>query len=292
MNRLLIAVVLVACSTEPGRERSGDEPILEPVASPSTRSPRHPGASGGHVGVLMPRSSAEVVAPFTSTVAELDVKLGERVDRGQRLGRLDDRPLREELAIARASIRAAQADAAQAEIEHRAASSVLERERRAYQDGVTSMARVNADEFTERKAAMAVTRSAAAVEEQRARIAQLNAKLADATLVSPLAGKVALGYVQVGERVQAGEPIIRVISSDELYVRFAISADQAGTLAPGSLVDIVLEPQGARVHAIVRHVAPELDPIAQMILADADLVEPPPWLQSGMVCRIIPRLPE
>jgi RND family efflux transporter MFP subunit len=289
MPRLLVAVTLVACSTDARYDSTGVEPTLEPVASPTTATKRGNADFAGYIGVLTPRSSAEVVAPFTTTVTEISVKLGDRVEKGQTLGRIDDRPLREELAIAQATLKATQAEAAQADIEHRAATTILDRERRAFKDSVASMAQVNAAEFNERKAAMAVARGAAAVEEQRAKIAQLKAKLVDTTLVAPLAGEVALSYVQAGEHVEEGHPVIRVISSSELFVKFAISADKAGTLAPGAVVDVVLEPPGTKARAVVRHVAPELDPIAQMILADADLVEPPPQLQSGMVCRIVPR---
>lgn len=84
-----------------------------------------------------------------------------------------------------------------------------------------------------------------------------------------------------------GQPIVRLISSDELFVKFAIPADQAGTLATGAEIDVILEAQQLRTRAVVRHVAPELDPVAQMILADADLLDAPAGLQSGMVCRIL-----
>ena len=126
------------------------------------------------------------------------------------------------------------------------------------------------------------------MQEQRAKIASLTAKLTDTTLVAPLAGKVALAYVSPGERVVEGQPIVRIISSDELFVKFAIPGDQAGKVASGAELDVKIEQQGLHTRAIVRHVAPELDPIAQMILAEAELVHPLPELQSGMVCRIRP----
>lgn len=290
MKRIVIAAVLVACGSRTQQSTSGGDPALEPVAASVATASQHGSEDvAGYVGVLTPRNSAEVVAPFTSTVAEVTVKLGEHVEKGQLLGRLDDRPLREELAIAHASLRAADADAAQARVAQRAAHSVLARERRAFEDKIVAEAQVVAAEFDERKAVMAVARNTASVEEQRARIAKLKARLADTTLVAPLAGKVALAYVRSGERVVEGQPVVRLISSDELFVKFAIPADRAGTLTPGSSVDVVFEAQHMTAHAVVRHVAPELDPIAQMIVADADVVDAPSRLQAGMVCRIVPR---
>ena len=290
MKRIAIAVVLVACGSRAQEPVPGSDPALEPLSSPVTAVAQHgDGDVDGYVGVLTPRNSADVVAPFTSAIAEIAVKLGDQVDKGQPLGRLDDRPLREELTIARATLKTAQAEVAQARVAQRAAHSTLERERRAFREKIVAEAQVTAAAFDERKAEMAVARSRASVEEQRARIAKLTARLADSRLVAPLAGKVALSYVQPGERVIEGQPIVRLISSDELFVKFAIPADRAGTLASGSVVDVRFELRTVEARAVVRHVSPELDPIAQMIVADADLVDSPARLQSGMVCRIRPR---
>jgi hypothetical protein len=75
-----------------------------------------------------------------------------------------------------------------------------------------------------------------------------------------------------------------------VLVQFAIPADQAGSVRPGDLVDVRLDRRPEPVTARVGHVAPELDAVAQMIIADADLVDPPPDLQPGTVGRILPRL--
>ena len=243
----------------------------------------------GYIGVLSPRESSEVVAQFTTTVVELDVKRGDRVERGQRLARLDDRPLREDLAIAAATLRATQAGVASADVERKAANAALDREQRALRENVVSQAEVSAAEFNARKATTAVARAAATVEEQRAKIAQLQTKLTDTALLAQLGGRVALIYAQAGDRVDEGHPVLRVISSDELFVKFAIPADKIGTVAPGDQVDIEIDQQHVTTTGVVRHVAPELDPVAQMILADAELTAAITELQAGVVCRIIPR---
>src|SRR5215468_1963441 len=108
------------------------------------------------------------------------------------------------------------------------------------------------------------------------------------TLVSPIAGSVALIYAQDGARVEEGRPVLRVISGG-VFVKFAIPADKAGSVHPGDLVDVRLDRRSELLTARVGHVAPELDAVAQMIIADADLVDPPPDLQPGTVGRILPR---
>lgn len=290
MKRVLFVLTWMFACGGNSEDPSAAGPVPEPRIQEATRSEAtNDFDKPGFLGVLVPRGLSEVIAPFTSTVSKLDVKLGDEVTRGQRLAQLDERPLREELQIAKALLKGSQASAAQADVERRAAIATLERERNAFKQGITSGAELSAAEFNKSKAEMNGARALAAVEEQRARITQVTARLGDMTLVAPINGRVALMYVEEGARVEEGRGVLRVISSGELFVKFAIPSDKVGTVKPGDPVDIVIGQAPTR--GIVRHVAPEIDPVAKMILADADLVSPPPSLQSGIDCRVVPRAP-
>jgi len=287
MKRWLV-IALVAC-TGTNQESADQGPVPEPRAQQATRTEARPEEKPqGYLGVLTSRGLSEVVAPFTTTVVKLEVKLGDQVTRGQRLAQLDERPLREELRIAEALLKANRAAAARANIERKGAAAALDREQKALKENVASKADVETAELNQKKAQMALAAAGATVEEQRARIAQLQARLTDTALLAPLDGKVALLYVRDGDRVEEGRSVLRVISSDELFIKFAIPADKSGTLSPGDEVDVVVPQQGLTTRGIVRHIAPEIDPIAKMILAEADLAESAK-LQSGTECRIVPR---
>ena len=62
---------------------------------------------------------------------------------------------------------------------------------------------------------------------------------------------------------------IRVISGG-VFVKFAIPANQLGSVKPGDLVDVRIDRRAEPLTARVGHVAPELDAVAQMILASRD----------------------
>lgn len=294
MTRCSLVAVVVALGVIAGCQvqepnQAQTEVLAEPLAPGVTSDEHSETEKPGYVGVLAPRESTEVVAPFTTKVAEVFVKLGDSVKRGQPLARLDDRPLREQLNVEAATLKEAEAEAAQMYVASKAAKASFDREKRALVENVVSKGEVKNSEFDARKADMGAAKASASVEEQRAKIAALKAKLIDTSLIAPLDGKVALLYVNLGDRVDEGHPVIRVISSDELYVPFAIPADQIGTVVVGDEVDVVIEQQNVTTTGVVRHVAPALDPVAQMILADADLTAPPAKLESGIVCRIVPK---
>jgi multidrug efflux pump subunit AcrA (membrane-fusion protein) len=200
----------------------------------------------------------------------------------QVLARLDDRQLRQELDAARAQARTAQASILQAQVEKRGAEIVLKREKAADAAGVGAHADVDSAAQAVAKATAALTFAHATAEERNTRIIQLQAHLAEMTLTAPIAGSVAMIYPQDGARVEEGRPVIRVISGG-VFVKFAIPADRVDT------VDVRVDRRTDLLTATVRHIAPELDAVAQMILADAELVNPPPDLQPGTVGRILPR---
>lgn len=261
------------------------EPIE--VAAPAGRLDDRADDRPGFLAALTPKQARDIMAPYTSASAHLAVKLGDDVTAGQIVARLDDRQLRQELDAGRAQLHTAQAAVIQAQVDKRGAEIVLDREKKAEAAGVGSRADLATANQAVAKASAAVTVARATAEERATRLAQLQAHLSEMTLASPIPGSVALIYAQDGARVEEGRPVLRVISGGVL-VQFAIPADKAGSVHPGDLVDLRLDRRPEPLTARVGHVAPELDAVAQMIIADADLVDPPPDLQPGTVGRIMP----
>ena len=261
---------------------------IEAIAPLPDRTDERPDEKPGFIAALTPRQSADVPAPYTSPSASLAVKLGDTVTKGQVLARLDDRQLRQELDAARAQLRTSRASITQAEVDKRGAEVVLRRETTAESQGVGSVADVAAARQAVAKATAAISFARATADERSTKITQLQTHLSEMTLVAPIDGSVAMIYPQDGARVEEGHPVIRVIS-DGVLVKFAIPADKAGAIKPGDTVDVRVDRRPDLLTATIGHISPELDAVAQMIIADADLVNPPADLQPGTVCRILPR---
>jgi len=290
---LIGALIATLAAVAPGcRDATRDdatEPI-EVIAPLPSRIDDPADEKPGFIAALTPKSAADVMAPYTSASASLAVKLGDAVAKGQVLARLDDRQLRQELDAARAQQRTAQASIAQAAVDKRSAEIVLERETAAEAAGVGSHADVVAATQAVAKATATLTFAQATAEERTTKIAQLQAHLQEMTLTAPIAGSVAMIYPQDGARVEEGRPVIRVISGG-VFVKFAIPADKTGAVKTGDTVDVRVDRRAEFLTATVVHIAPELDAVAQMILAEAELVNPPADLQPGTVGRLLPRPP-
>src|SRR5690606_38362453 len=81
--------------------------------------------------------------------------------------------------------------------------------------------------FAAERARAAVSEASAAVAEHRSRVQQLERALEETVITAPFAGTVSIRYADPGALVTRGAPVVRLIASDELWVRFAVPAEEA-----------------------------------------------------------------
>jgi membrane fusion protein, multidrug efflux system len=282
--RLVALVAIAACSGEP----TASEPTEQPTPAPKPVAAA-PAVPRGYLGVLTPRESHDVLAPFTSTLAELKVKLGDQVAAKQVIAKFDDRALQKDFAAQTATLRRHKAEIATRNAELDATEKVLANDKVGRASGVVSKEQFEQDEAKVGVARGQVAAAVATYDEERQHVDKLKAKLDEATVLAPAAGKVLLPFHHEGERVEEGQAILQIISSDDLYIKFAIPGDRVGTMAAGDEIDVVVEPQNVKTKGVVRRVEPQLDPVSQMILAEADLAGPADKLQGGQRCHVFPR---
>ena len=139
----LCALAIVAAGA--GCESRTRDPRAEPseaIAPVPRRAELRGDQRSGFTAVLTPEHSVNVVAPYTSPVTSLAVKLGDRVAPGDVLAQLDGRQLVQELDAARAQLRTAEAAIHQAQVDKHGAETVLKRETQAEASNVGSHADV------------------------------------------------------------------------------------------------------------------------------------------------------
>jgi RND family efflux transporter MFP subunit len=286
MRGSIILVVLVAAAACGDRDTpTGPEPRSArpaPVPVPAESEP-----AGEHVGVVVAAESFDVTATQSGAVLEVAVRIGDRIEQGARIARLDVAPVSESIAIVRAQLAGARAQLSQAEHDHDQA--VERHDRRKALSDTMSVEEVRAAEFEVKKSRAERDRAAAEVARQQAELEKLRRQRSETEIRSPVAGTVSMRYIDPGTVVAPGTQIVRLVTSDALWVRFAVPAARAGELAPGKRVEVRVAGLEAPIAAAIRQVAPELDPASQMILVEAELDPDPavrPHLHSGLAAWV------
>ncbi|MDD3676967.1 efflux RND transporter periplasmic adaptor subunit [Thauera propionica] len=216
-------------------------------------------------------------APVSGRVLELKVRDGDRVEAGAVLARLDPRDLQPRVVQA-------EADIERERIRHRHDLDAVKQERTLLALAEAKVARFeklkNArlgaesafDQAREEAARvqLSLTQREQAIAEHPARLAQLQAKLAEARrdaqrgeITAAFAARIGKVEVAAGDQVQPGQTLLSLYASETLYLRARVSAIYAeelrGALQRGERLTADAEFGGGRVTATLERIAGEAD---------------------------------
>ena len=234
------------------------------VSAPSTNDEGYP-------GVLVAPAAVDLAATIEGRIADVMVNAGDQVTEGMIVAMLDDKAAKNALAVARAGLGAASADASSARIEHALAKDRASRRVGTVNVGGEDVAIVSKEEqaqvgFAAKAAAARAQAAGSGAAERAARVEQLKTLLAETQLKAPFTGVVAARYADPGTYVRPGMPIVRIISSSELKVRFAVPEEEARSIRAGRAYLATLD--GRQIAATVTAVAPEVEASSRMVFVD------------------------
>ena len=214
------------------------------------------------VGRVVPREHGTVAAAIGGPVAEVAVRVGDRVEAGDVLivlardlpeARLDQRRADEALEAARVRTAEAEADLARQELERfEKLKGSAAFPKAAYEDGRQELVRRRS-----RVREAAAARARARVQREMAEI-----ELARTTVRAPYAGVVTARHAAPGGYVKAGDPVATLVDDQRLEVEADVPAERVAGLVPGLGVTVELD-DGTRLPATVRAIVPDENPLTR-----------------------------
>jgi RND family efflux transporter MFP subunit len=183
-------------------------------------------------GSLAALTEALVKAKLAGELAEVAVREGDAVRRGQVVARIDATEVRARVAARTADVEAARAQLGLAEKNRATQRALLDR----------SFISQNAFDATASSYDVAAARLRAA----EADLAMAHKALADTVLVSPLDGVVAERLAQPGERVAVDARILSVVDLSRLELAAAVPAAEIGRVKAGQRVTLRVDGLGER----------------------------------------------
>jgi RND family efflux transporter MFP subunit len=266
LQALLALAVGAACDRDATRERSApaSPAVDEPEVIASAAGPADADAS--MVGVLVPEAEVVLVSSGFARLARLDVQVGDHVEQGAVVAEMDVRGDRSELAAATAAWKASRAelDRLTLELEQARATRADVEQLEAF----VSKAELRENEFAEKLTAARKRSAGATLEEQRSKMKEASARIAEAELRAPFSGHVARRYVDPGATLGTGEPVVQLIS-DARLVRFAVPEGRTRALRLGAPVVVTFADEGIEVRGQVSTIAPEIEAGTRLVFAEA-----------------------
>lgn len=225
---VLASVFMLAACGESGTDTKADAqpksaaPLL--ISPEDVRSVGQSGLIGAPVinGAIQPARRADLRAEVAAVVLQVARDNGEHVRAGDLLVRLDATAIRDSLSSAEEALRAATQSFDQTE-------RVLARQRTLNQQGMTS---TQALEDAELRRNSAQSDLAAA----KARVVAARQQMTRTEVRAPFDGVVSERKVSVGDTVQVGREIVKVIDPTSMRFEGQVSADRLGELKLGQAV--------------------------------------------------------
>ncbi len=204
--------------------------------------------------VVQPVTSITFSSETTASVDKVNVKEGESFRAGTILLTLDCRIQKADLdkAIARQTLAHAAAVSAQ-KLRNYGSISNFE-----YTQATTNAASANAD------------------------VSKLNAIVDKCTIKAPFNGAVSNVPVHPYESIKPGDPLLKIVSSEDLYFETQVPSEWLAWLHVGSLFQVKLNETSKIVAVKVTRINPQIDSVTQTVKIVGRTAQPDVTLEPGM----------
>ena len=315
MKRFVIVAVIAAAAVAGVAFYSGffSRPPAE-AAGPNATRPGAPGAGGvGGGAFARPPMTVELASPVRADVAqqlmvvgnligeqtvsvvpkaagrleEVNVKLGDAVSRGQRIARIEDREIREQVKQAEAAFEVAQASIRQREADLKFAETNLNRSRELF--GRQLLPKQTLDDADARyQAAVAqLELSRAQLTQSQARLDELRINLANTIIVSPVNGFVAKRNADPGAYASQNAPVVDVVDISKVRLVANIVEKDMRRVGTGDEAKVEVDAfPGETFNGRIARVAPVLDPATRTAQIEVEIANPTNRLKPGMYARV------
>ncbi|OAI43246.1 hypothetical protein AYO41_02440 [Verrucomicrobia bacterium SCGC AG-212-E04] len=270
---ILIAALagLTACHRRAAAPAPQIRPVLSIVVAPASAK------DASFAGTVEARYESSLSFRVLGRMVARDVSVGDKVEKGARLAALDGTPFQ-------FALRNAEADLARAEAQLKLARVNEARQRQLFNGGVNAKAEFEAAQHeleSAEAAAVAATANVAKVREQ----------LGYAELHAEFSGVVTATKAEVGQVVQPGQEVLRVVRPEEREAVVDVPDNIASSLHLGTGFIVTSEAEPAnRISGQVREIAPQADQATRTRRVRVSLVDPPLSLRLGSIVNATTRM--
>jgi RND family efflux transporter MFP subunit len=196
---------------------------------------------------------------FSGTLTALNVKAGQRVSKGQILGKVDDAGMSQQLA----SI----------ENQYALAKTTFERQKNLWDKKIGSEI-----QFLQAQAQM--------ISAQKS-VAQMRAQIAKTVIRAPFSGTIDDVFVERGQVVAPSpQGLMRIVNLSNMYVSTTVPETYIGKLKVGTVVDVFLTSLGKTYKGKVRQVANFINPSNRSFGIEVSVPNPDNLLRPNQVAKL------
>jgi RND family efflux transporter MFP subunit len=226
---------------------------------------------------------SDVASEASGQVAATPVDIGDRVEKGAVIARLNTADAQLRLDQARAGLQQAEASLAQAQGRYTLARANAARYDALLKTGDVSRTVADQNATESETLRHGVVTAEAAVADARSRLALAQKALSDTVIRAPFTGFITDRPIAVGEYVTPSSKIATVMKLDPIRLRLQVPELEAARLRVGQDVAVNVEALGARgFSGRITAINPALDPSTRATIVEATLANREGVVRAGM----------
>ena len=220
-------------------------------------------------------------------LSEITVKLGDRVNRGQRIAKIEDDELLEQVKQAEAAFQVASATIRQREADLSLAKTNAERSRNLFQRQLLPQQTLDDSEAKYQSAQAALDLARAQNTQSQARLDELRFTLQNTVIVSPVNGFVARRAADPGAFVSQNAPIVDVVDITKVRLVVNVIEKDLKQIEPGDAARVEVDAfPGESFEGRIARISPVLDPATRTASIEIEIPNGQFRLKPGMYARV------
>jgi HlyD family secretion protein len=239
------------------------------------------------VGNLIGAATVTAVPKISGRLETVTVRLGDRVSRGQRLAKIEDREILEQVKQAEASFQVAAATIRQREADLRFAQTNLDRSRNLFERQLIPKQTLDDAEARHQAGAAQLDLAQAQYAQAQARLDELKINLSNTVIASPVDGFVGSRTLDPGAWVTPNSAFLSLVDIGVVRIVSNIVERDLRRISHGRPADVEVDAYpGEKFAGRVTHIAPVLDPLTRTAQVEIEIDNSNFRLKPGMYARV------
>jgi RND family efflux transporter MFP subunit len=238
-------------------------------------------------GTVKASSTYVVAAKVSGRLVHVSKRIGDRVRRGELIGRIDDTEYRQALDEADALAQVSRASVADAKAQMDHSKRELQRIMDLVEKGISSQAELDAVQTNQQSQLSRLELARAQLAQREAARAQAKTRMEYTALRAAQPGYVAIRHTDGGTLLSVNSPVLTIVGIDTVYVEFAVSERDYPRIIIGQNAKIRVESlPGKDFTGTITHRAPMFQTATRTAMVEVAIVNDSLLLKPGMFARI------
>ena len=239
------------------------------------------------VGNLIGAATVEAVPRANGRLETVNVRLGDRVRKGQTIAKIEDREVREQVRQQEAAYKVSEATIRQREADLRLAQTNLERNKSLLDRQLLPRQTYDDTEARHQAAVAQLDLARAQFEQSKARLDELRINLSNTVIVSTVDGFIGKRYLDPGAAVSPNAPVASVVDISHVRMVANVVEKDVKRLQAGMNAQVEVDAfPGEKFTGRVSRLAPVFDPQTRTAEMEIEIPNASFRLKPGMYARV------